>query len=112
MLLNSQTYIAHSAGPDTIYPEASYTEYANPNGTGGRMTSFTYTWYPSTLQMLSKTTTLPRVAAGQNGSDAAGSTVDSSISLTRNVPSTTPRMFIRPPPRASDWPAGRRRHVT
>jgi RHS repeat-associated protein len=81
VLQESLTYYAVSGGGSTIYPVATDTTYANTDGTGGRTTSYTYTWQAGTVQMASKTTTLPVVSAGQNGpgtADASTSVFDAS----------------------------------
>lgn len=71
ILQKSWTYTSHSAGGNTIYPQATETVYRNDDGTGEIVTSFSYTFYSGTLQMQQITTTLPVVPASQNGSGFA-----------------------------------------
>ena len=61
------TYIQRLAGVATVYPVAASTAYRNDDGTGAVTTSYSYTWFGSTAQMQQRTTTLPVVPTGQNG---------------------------------------------
>ena len=54
--------------PMTVYPVASETRYPNEDGSSPIVTSYTYTWHPDSIQMESRTTTLPAVPVEQNGS--------------------------------------------
>ncbi len=65
-------------GGATVYPVADSWVYANNDGTGGRQTSYSYTWQSnsngSTTQMLSMQTTLPVIGTAQNGPGTAATT--------------------------------------
>ncbi len=62
------TYIAHTDGTGaTIYLPAQTTTYRNSNGTGARVTAYTYTWQGSSNRPLSRTVTYPMVPTSQNG---------------------------------------------
>ena len=74
--LGSQTYFAHTSSGASLYPVAEATVYANADGTGALTTSYSYTWYPSSLAMQSRTTTAPVVSAAHNGSGQSVSTVE------------------------------------
>jgi RHS repeat-associated protein len=63
-------FFTRSDGSLTIYPLAAATAYRNDDGTGGRTTSFAYTW-GSGFDIQSSTITLPAVTTGQNGSGTA-----------------------------------------
>jgi RHS repeat-associated protein len=78
------TYIAHQATmygqTRTTYAIASKTVYENTDGTGGRTTSYAYTWHvppggSASNLILSKTTTHPIVTTAKNGSNAATSNI-------------------------------------
>ena len=71
VLQDTATYIARTVGSLTFYPVASDTVYRNTNGTGGETTSYSYTWFSSTLQPQSVTVTLPTISSGQNGPGSA-----------------------------------------
>ncbi|MEM8875272.1 MAG: RHS repeat-associated core domain-containing protein [Planctomycetota bacterium] len=43
---------------------------------GVETTSYAYTWHPGTVQMLTRTTTLPTVSSGKHGSGTADTTVE------------------------------------
>ncbi len=62
----SLQYFNHTAGSTTISPLASSTVYRNTNS-GAEMTSFSYTYFPSTVQVQSVTTTLPAIPVSENG---------------------------------------------
>jgi RHS repeat-associated protein len=53
------TYIGVTAGGDTRYYTAANTVYVNDDGTGGRTTSLSYTYFSGTTQIKSNTTTPP-----------------------------------------------------
>jgi hypothetical protein len=60
-------YYAHVYGGQTIAPVASDTVYRNTGGSGAETTSYAYTWYPGTAQLLSEIDTAPIISAAQNG---------------------------------------------
>ena len=64
---------ATSAGSATVYPVASETDYANSDGSGGRTTSYSYTWFSGTNLVQSETVTLPTVSTAENGPGTADS---------------------------------------
>jgi hypothetical protein len=67
-ILQSQTpYFSRTANGVTIYPVATQTVYRNTDGTGAETTSYSYTWFTSTLQMQSMTVTKPVISTAQNG---------------------------------------------
>jgi RHS repeat-associated protein len=55
----------------TTYPLAREIRYRNEDGTGQLVTSYAYTWHADSLQMASRTTTLPAVPTEENGSGVA-----------------------------------------
>lgn len=59
ILTSAQQYIAHTANSITIYPPANTTGYRNTDGTGTETTSYSYTFFTSTNQIQSISTTLP-----------------------------------------------------
>lgn len=69
--LKAFEYTSRTAGGVTIYPVSKETVYRNDDGTGALHTTFTYTWHTGTVQVEERTTTLPAVAASQNGSGSA-----------------------------------------
>jgi RHS repeat-associated protein len=78
---DSYTYISHSnAAGQTIYPEASYTQYQSSadGGSTPETTSYSYTWQSGTdgvtNQVEDETTTNPVISASQNGSGTATTT--------------------------------------
>ena len=67
--LTSTTYLAHNPGWGTpVVVEASTTEYAAVAEQQPRTTNYSYTWYPDSAQMASRTLVRPAVAPAQNGS--------------------------------------------
>jgi RHS repeat-associated protein len=60
-------YIQRPAGEVTIYRVAESTRFRHDDGTGAITTKFAYTWFSGTAQIEQKTTTLPVVPTGQNG---------------------------------------------
>ncbi len=65
-------------GGATVYPVADSWVYTNNDGTGGRQTSYSYSWQSNvsglTTQMQSMQTTLPVVSAAQHGPATAATT--------------------------------------
>ena len=76
ILLTSYSYYAHTAGGQTIFPEASITTYGNTDGTDARVTNYSYTYYSGTNALQSETVTTPPITSTQNG--PASSTSDTS----------------------------------
>jgi hypothetical protein len=72
VVLEAMTYYART-GNSTIYPLASDTVYGNADGTDPRTTTYSYTWYSGTDQMLTETMASPIVSAAQNGPGVADS---------------------------------------
>jgi RHS repeat-associated protein len=73
ILQSAVQYFTHTAGGVTIGPLATSTVYRNTNGTGGEMTSYSYSWSGSTNGVLSLTVTAPTVTSGENGPGSADS---------------------------------------
>ncbi len=71
ILQSSFTYLVQTAGGSTDTRMASRTEYVTTDGTETNTTTYAYTYAPGTTQIVSQTTTLPVVSAGQNGSGVA-----------------------------------------
>jgi RHS repeat-associated protein len=72
VLQHSWQYFAHTAvGGPTVRPFATDTVYRNSDGSGAETTSYSYTWYPGTAQVRSRTVSKPVISAdptaGQNG---------------------------------------------
>jgi RHS repeat-associated protein len=65
------TYVKRTAGGSELFFEAGVTAYRNDDGSGAQTTTFAYTWQGSTAQPASIVTTLPTVAAAQNGPGTA-----------------------------------------
>ncbi|HYE21097.1 MAG TPA: RHS repeat-associated core domain-containing protein [Tepidisphaeraceae bacterium] len=65
------TYTVRSTASGVVYPMFESTVYRNDDGTGGITTTYAYTWHGSTLQAETRTTTLPVVSTGQNGSNSS-----------------------------------------
>jgi hypothetical protein len=81
-VLQSETeYFSRTGGGITIYPVATQTRYRNDDGTGDQTTSYSYTWYSGTVQMVSLTVTNPVISSQQNGPGTA----DVEISASRPV---------------------------
>ena len=74
ILVSSTSYFARSNGatPEVItYPIAGTTIYPSADGTGALATTYAYTWYSGTNQMLSRTTTKPAVNTTHHGSGSS-----------------------------------------
>ncbi len=69
--LTADQYIARAASARTVYPVANQTAYKNTDGTGGRTTSYSYTWQGTTAEPQTVTTTRPVVSSAQNGPGSA-----------------------------------------
>jgi RHS repeat-associated protein len=69
--LNSTQYFLHTANSISVAPVANYTAYSQTNGTGGRTTSYSYTWFSGTTQMQSEQVTAPVISSSENGPGAA-----------------------------------------
>lgn len=76
VLLRQLEYASHSAGGQSVYPISKETVYRNDDGTGAIETTFSYTFHSGTVQVEEKTTTLPAVSAGQNGSGTSASRIE------------------------------------
>jgi RHS repeat-associated protein len=64
-------------GGETIYPLAREIVYPDDSGTATAYeTAYAYEWHGSTTQVKKKTTTLPIVTTGQNGSNVANTIVE------------------------------------
>jgi RHS repeat-associated protein len=78
ILLRSYTYTSNidSAG-NAVYPVATDVSYPNASDTSITITtSYAYTFYSGTNIMSQKTTTVPVISTGQNGSGATYTTVE------------------------------------
>lgn len=71
ILQSQQQYFKHTANSFDTHPVANVTRYRNTDGTGGQTTSFSYTYFSSSHQIESVTTTLPTVTTAQNGPNSA-----------------------------------------
>jgi len=71
ILQETWQYYMHTANGISVVPLATDTVYRNTDGTGAETTSYSYDWYPGTVQMQSQTTTLPVISAAQNGPSVA-----------------------------------------
>ncbi|MBS0208875.1 MAG: RHS repeat-associated core domain-containing protein [Planctomycetes bacterium] len=61
-------YTSNTANGVTVYPVSQKTVYQDDAGAVPIITSFSYLFYSGTNQLLQKTTTLPVIPTGQNGS--------------------------------------------
>jgi len=75
------TYIAHTAGSQTVFLAAAHTVYGLAQGSlpdysdrDPHTTTYTYTWFSGTNEVESITTSLPIVTSGQNGPGTADTT--------------------------------------
>jgi RHS repeat-associated protein len=70
-LLDKRTYYSRNNGSGVYYyPLATFARYRNSDGTGAETTQFSYTWYPGTVAMKSRTTAKPGISATQHGPGA------------------------------------------
>ena len=67
VLQHYSQYIARTVGSTTNYYVAADTVYRDPDQGGAQTTKYAYTWFTGTFQPQTVTTTLPVVAAGENG---------------------------------------------
>ena len=76
ILTEQWAYTTHtdSGGNEVVVP-SQMTQYPTAGGTGV-VTSYSYTWYTGMNQMASRTTTLPAIGSGQNGSGTSATTVE------------------------------------
>jgi RHS repeat-associated protein len=74
ILQDTTTYFLQTANGVSYAPEATHTVYRYDDGTGAETTSYTYTWYPNSVRIQSKTTTLPVISATENGPGVADQT--------------------------------------
>ena len=78
----------------TVYPVAKEIAYPNEDGSSPIETSYAYTWYTDSVQMQQRTTTLPAVSTGQNGSGASATRVERFDELGRLVWTKDERGYI------------------
>jgi len=65
-------YTYHTVGADTIFPISKSIQYPDDSTPATTIeTSYAYSFYSGTTQVKQKTTTLPVIASGQNGSGSA-----------------------------------------
>ncbi|HUY92555.1 MAG TPA: hypothetical protein VMV10_27700 [Pirellulales bacterium] len=76
VVLKEYKYTQQSAGGATVYPTTSVTVYRDDGGTQPITTNFSYSFYSGTTAVQQRTTTLPVVPAGQNGSGVAATRVE------------------------------------
>ncbi len=69
--LRSYEYTSQTAGGVTVYPVSKETVYRNDDGTGAIDTTYSYTFHSGTVRILKRTTTLPAISTGHNGSGSA-----------------------------------------
>jgi RHS repeat-associated protein len=67
VIRSSYTYATQSARGATVHPISTSTVYRNADGTGAITTSYSYQWYPGTVQVQQRTKTFPDVPPAQNG---------------------------------------------
>jgi RHS repeat-associated protein len=94
ILQESMQYYAHSANGITVDPLANDTVYRNTDGTGAETTTYTYDWYPGTVQMQSMTTSLPVISAAQNGPGTPDVTTYTYDIYGRQLQTTDPDGFV------------------
>ena len=80
-ILSSYQYFAHtgtdsSGNATTVYPIATATVYPDAAGSTAVATSYAYTWYSGTVQIQQRTTYLPIIPSGQNGSGSQATRMD------------------------------------
>lgn len=71
ILQETWQYYTRTANGISVDPLATDTVYRNTDGSGAETTSYSYDWYPGTVQLQSITTTLPVISAAQNGPGVA-----------------------------------------
>src|SRR5581483_1448849 len=71
ILVSAQDYFLRSQDGIRALAVAHETVYSQTNATGGRTTSYDYSWVTDTLRVESITVTLPVIDTDQNGSEAA-----------------------------------------
>jgi RHS repeat-associated protein len=71
ILQKAWQYYTHTANGISVHPLATDTVYRNTDGTGTETTTSSYTWFTNTVQIQSRTTTLPVISAVQNGPGVA-----------------------------------------
>ena len=98
------TYYERTAGGVTIYPVAEATVFRHDDGSGGITTSYSYTWFTDTLQIEQRTTTLPVVPSGQNGTGTTDTITEIYDAYGNLVWQRDPLGFISY--RAYDWALG------
>jgi len=75
--LREYEYASHTEGDITVYPISKMIVYPDDSPqTTTIETSYAYTFHSGTVQVQQKTTTLPAIAAGQNGSGSANTRVE------------------------------------
>jgi RHS repeat-associated protein len=75
--VRSYTYSSNTASGVTIYPINTQVDYPVAGSTTPSITTtFTYTYYSGTNNIHTKTTTLPTISSGQNGSGSSYTTVE------------------------------------
>lgn len=65
------TYYWRNTDNGFIWPVAAQTTYRDDGATDAITTSYAYTWYTDSTQILQRVTTLPVITTAQNGSNAA-----------------------------------------
>ena len=92
--LKAYTYASWPSGP-TVYVPDSVTVYLDAaDDTVTAVTSFTYTWHSGTNRMASRTTTLPLVPTGQNGSNSSDTIVENFDTYGNLTSRTDERGFV------------------
>jgi len=79
VLIQELTYTSHTdSNSVTIYPPLAVIDYPDDSNTSIKITtSYTYNdWYSGTNKLKKRTTTLPSIASGQNGSGTAATIVE------------------------------------
>jgi hypothetical protein len=73
---------------------ATSTRYRNTDGTGGEVTSFSYTWFTGTTQMQSEAVSAPTISSTQNGPGTADTTTTFFDSYARPIWTKDPDGFL------------------
>ncbi|OYV85990.1 MAG: hypothetical protein B7Z73_12545 [Planctomycetia bacterium 21-64-5] len=94
VLLNQYQYTSNTAGGMTIYPLLSQTAYRDDLATEPLTTSFSYSFFAGTNAVSQRTTTLPVVTTGQNGSGLADTRVEQFDQWSNLVSSTDERGVV------------------
>jgi hypothetical protein len=95
--LREWAYTSRAVGGTTIYPLWKETVYQSAAGGGSEAatTEYGYAWFAGSFQVEQRTTTLPVIPGGQNGSGTANSRVEVFDGYGRNTWRKDERGFLR-----------------